>query len=122
APAMPSILGQVHASRYRHPGALSPGAVLVVGSGASGCQIAEDLAAAGRRVYLSVGRHARMPRRYRGRDIFWWLDEIGRLDQTVDERPPSTRGLNPLVTGAGGGHDIDLRRYAAQGATLLGHL
>jgi putative flavoprotein involved in K+ transport len=120
--AMPSSLFQVHSSRYRNPGALPPGAVLVVGSGASGCQIAEDLVAAGRHVYLSVGRHARMPRRYRGHDIFWWLDLIGRLDQTVDDRPPSKRGPNPLVTGAGGGHDIDLRRYAADGMVLLGHL
>jgi putative flavoprotein involved in K+ transport len=122
ATAMPSSLFQVHSSRYRNPGALPPGAVLVVGSGASGCQIAEDLVAAGRRVYISVGRHARMPRRYRGRDIFWWLDLIGRLDQTVDDRPASRRGPNPLVTGAGGGHDIDLRRYAADGMVLLGHL
>ena len=119
---MPSHLVQVHSSRYRNPAALPPGAVLVVGSGASGCQIAEDLAAAGRRVYLSVGRHSRMPRRYRGHDIFWWLDVIGRLDHTVDDRPPATRGVNPLVTGAGGGHDIDLRRYAAEGMVLLGHL
>ena len=119
---MPSHLVQVHSSRYRNPAALPPGAVLVVGSGASGCQIAEDLAAAGRRVYLSVGRHSRMPRRYRGHDIFWWLDVIGRLDHTVDDRPPATRGVNPLVTGAGGGHDIDLRRYAGEGMALLGHL
>ena len=122
ASAMPSSLFQVHSSRYHNPGALPPGAVLVVGSGASGCQIAEDLVAAGRRVYLSVGRHARMPRRYRGQDIFWWLGLIGRLDQTVDDRAPSRRGPNPLVTGAGGGHDIDLRRYAAEGMVLLGHL
>ncbi len=63
-----------------------------------------------------------MPRRYRGHDIFWWLDVIGRLDHTVDDRPPAKRGVNPLVTGAGGGHDIDLRRYAAEGMVLLGHL
>ena len=122
AAAMPSSLAQLHSSRYRNPESLPPGAVLVVGSGASGCQIAEDLVAAGRRVYLSVGRHARMPRRYRGHDIFRWLDLVGRLDETVDDRPPSKRGVNPLVTGAGGGHDIDLRRCAAEGMVLLGHL
>lgn len=122
AAALPASIVQVHSSRYRHPGALPPGAVLVVGSGASGCQIAEDLAGAGRRVFLSVGRHARVPRRYRGRDIFWWLDAIGRLDQTVDERPKAQRGTNPLVTGAGGGYDIDIRGYASRGMTLLGHL
>jgi len=118
-------LFQTHSSGYRNPAALPPGAVLVVGSGASGCQIAEDLAEAGRRVYLSVGRHRRMPRRYRGRDVFWWLDQMGGrmggLDQTVDERP-ARRLPNPLVTGAGGGHDIDIRGYVAAGMTLLGRL
>src|SRR5262249_44005366 len=89
-PALPPAAGdlrresvQVPASRYRHPGMLPPGAVLVVGSGASGCQIAEDLSAAGRTVFLSVGRHRRVPRRYRGRDVFWWIDRMGALDQRL---------------------------------------
>ena len=118
--ALPSRIAQTHSSRYRNPGALPPGAVLVVGSGASGCQIAEDLAEGGRRVHLSVGRHRRMPRRYRGRDVFWWLQEMGGLDQTIDERGEPRP--NPLVTGAKGGHDIDLRRYAADGMELCGHV
>ena len=67
---------QVHASRYRNPGQLPPGAVLVVGAGASGAQIAEELHRAGRRVYLSVGQHTRMPRRYRGRDLIWWFGAL----------------------------------------------
>jgi putative flavoprotein involved in K+ transport len=96
--------------------------VLVVGSGASGCQIVEDLLAAGRAVYLAVGRHRRYPRRYRGHDMFWWMERIGALDQTLDERPEARERPNPLVTGVGGGHDIDLRDYAAAGVTLLGHL
>lgn len=120
--ALPPGLFQVHASGYRNPTQLPAGAVLVVGSGASGCQIVEDLLAAGRIVYLSVGRHRRYPRRYRGRDMFWWMERIGALDQTLDERPDARERPNPLVTGVGGGHDIDLRDYAAAGVTLLGHL
>ncbi len=122
AAALPADLVQVHSSRYRNPGALPPGAVLVVGSGASGCQIVEDLLGAGRTVYLSVGRHRRVPRRYRGRDVFWWIREMGALDQTIAERPDARQTPNPLVTGAGGGHDIDLRDYADRGVVLLGHL
>jgi putative flavoprotein involved in K+ transport len=94
--------------------------VLVVGSGASGAQIAEELVRAGRRVYLSVGRHKRMPRRYRGRDLIWWLGAMG-LDQTpVEERGPDA--TLPLITGAYGGHTIDFREFISQGITLLGRL
>jgi putative flavoprotein involved in K+ transport len=120
--ALPPGVVQVHSSRYRNPAQLPPGAVLVVGSGASGCQIVEDLLAAGRTVYLSVGRHRRYPRRYRGRDMFWWMERMGALDQTLEERPEARERPNPLVTGVGGGHDIDLRDYAAAGVTLLGHV
>ena len=122
AAELPADILQVHSSTYRNPGQLPAGGVLVIGSGASGCQIAEDLLAGGRPVFLSVGRHRRIPRRYRGRDIFWWLGVLGRLDQTVDENPRGRHAPNPLVTGAGGGPDIDLRDYAAQGVTLLGHV
>ncbi|MEJ0078611.1 MAG: NAD(P)-binding domain-containing protein [Alphaproteobacteria bacterium] len=115
-----SSVFQVHASRYTNPDQLPPGAVLVVGSGASGAQIAEELARAGRRVFISVGRHKRMPRRYRGRDLIWWLSELG-LDQTPVEKRGPDRAL-PLITGAYGGHTIDFRDYAAQGMTLLGHV
>jgi putative flavoprotein involved in K+ transport len=120
--ALPSEVMQVHSSGYRNPGRLPAGAVLVVGSGASGCQIVEDLLAAGRRVYLSAGRHRRYPRRYRGRDMFWWMEQLGALDQTLEERPEARERPNPLVTGVGGGHDIDLRRYRDDGVVLLGHL
>jgi putative flavoprotein involved in K+ transport len=111
---------QVHASAYRHPGQLPPGSVLVVGSGASGAQIAEELVRSGRKVYLSVGRHKRMPRRYRGHDLIWWLATMG-LDQT----PAAERGPDatlPLITGAYGGHTVDFREFAAQGIVLLGRL
>lgn len=125
-PIVPALLPddsgvfQVHASRYREPGQLPRGAVLIVGSGASGAQIAEELFRAGRQVYLSVGRHRRMPRRYRGRDLMWWLTTLG-LDQTPVERRGSDRSL-PLITGAYGGHTIDFRDFAAQGMTLLGRV
>jgi putative flavoprotein involved in K+ transport len=122
AAALPARVRQVHSSAYRNPGLLPPGAVLVVGSGASGCQIVEDLLAAGRRVFLAVGRHRRFPRRYRGRDMFWWMERMGALDQTLEERPEARGRPNPLVTGVGGGHDIDLRDYAARGVALLGHV
>ncbi len=122
AAALPPDIAQVHASRYRNSAALPEGGVLVVGSGASGCQIVEDLLEAGRPVHLSVGRHRRVPRRYRGRDVFWWIDRMGALDQTLAERPDARGTPNPLVTGAHGGHDIDLRDYVRGGVTLHGHL
>jgi putative flavoprotein involved in K+ transport len=111
---------QVHASRYANPDALPAGAVLVVGSGASGAQIAEELLRAGRRVYLSVGRHTRLPRRYRGRDLVWWLSTLGIDQTTVEQRGPSR--LLPVISGAYGGHTIDFRRFAAEGVTLLGRI
>jgi putative flavoprotein involved in K+ transport len=120
--ALPRDVLQVHAGRYRNPAQLPAGAVLVVGSGASGCQIVEDLLAAGRAVYLSVGRHRRYPRRYRGRDMFWRMERLGALDQTVEEHPEARERPNPLVTGVGGGHDIDLRRYRDDRVVLLGRL
>jgi putative flavoprotein involved in K+ transport len=111
---------QVHASAYRAPEQLPDGAVLIVGSGASGAQIAEELLRAGRRVYLAVGRHKRMPRRYRGRDLIWWLSAMG-LDRTpAEQRGPET--TLPLITGAYGGHTIDFRDFARRGVTLLGRL
>jgi len=113
-------LFQVHASKYRAPDQLPDGAVLVVGSGASGAQIAEELVRADRRVFLSVGHHRRMPRRYRGRDLIWWLSSLG-LDQTPTEKRGPDRSL-PLITGAYGGHTIDFRAFAEQGMTLLGRV
>jgi putative flavoprotein involved in K+ transport len=111
---------QLDASRYKNPAQLPPGAVLVVGSGASGAQIAEELLRAGRRVYLSVGQHRRMPRRYRGRDLIWWLGEMGLLQRPTEERGPE-RSL-PLISGAFGGNTIDFRQFAAEGVTLLGRM
>jgi len=111
---------QLHAVAYGNPAQLPAGGVLVVGSGASGAQIAEELSRAGRRVFLSVGHHRRMPRRYRGRDLIWWLTEMG-LDRTPVEKRGPDRAL-PLITGAYGGHTIDFRTFSVHGITLLGRL
>jgi putative flavoprotein involved in K+ transport len=119
---VPASVLQVHAGEYRNPTSLPDGSVVVVGSGASGCQIADELVEAGRRAYLCVGRHQRVPRRYRGRDAFWWRRELGMLDQTAAEVPPERRLPPPLVTGVHGGYDVDLRQSAARGLSLLGRL
>jgi putative flavoprotein involved in K+ transport len=113
-------LFQLHASRYANPQKLPAGAVLVVGAGASGAQITEELARAGRRVFLSVGRHTRLPRRYRGHDLIWWLAEMKIDRTTVETRGPSR--LLPVISGADGGKTIDFRRFAAEGITLLGRV
>jgi putative flavoprotein involved in K+ transport len=118
--ALPSTTYQVTANRYRNPWELPSGAVLVVGSGASGYQIAEDLLESGRRVYLSVGGHWRVPRRYRGKDFGWWHDATGLSDRTADQLPPD--GRPPLLTGVKGGQDVDLRRLARDGVALVGSL
>jgi putative flavoprotein involved in K+ transport len=111
-------IARIHSNEYRHPGQLPEGAVLVVGAGSSGAQIADELSRAGRRVYLSVGRHERPPRRYRGRDFCWWLGVLGLWDAT--SRDPSVRHVTIAVSGAYGGATIDFRRLAARGITLLG--
>ena len=111
---------QLHSSQYRNPELLPPGAVLIVGTGNSGCQIAEDLCTANRRVYLSVSGHQRTPRRYRGKDCIWWNLALGDADRTVDQRVSAQPSR--LMTGVGGGHDVDLRRLAAEGVVLLGRV
>jgi putative flavoprotein involved in K+ transport len=120
---VPNNILQVHSNAYRNPAQLRPGAVLVVGSGASGCQIADDLQQSGHRVYLSVGRHSRTPRRYRGQDFAYWGAALKRPEQIVDTVPINLRkGAEVLLTGANGGYDVDLRSMAARGIVLLGHL
>src|SRR5680860_1104284 len=115
AEQLPEHINQIHSSGYRRPDDLPPGAVLVVGTGASGQQIADELLRAGRRVFVSVGRHRPVPRRYRGRDYFWWLENTGYYDKTAQDVPAACeRG--------GGRYDLDLRRMASEGATLLGRI
>jgi putative flavoprotein involved in K+ transport len=117
------------ANRYRNPASLSPGGVLVVGASASGVQIADELAGAGRVVVLAVGRHSRMPRRYRGRDAFCWLDVTGRLARTIDEVPnPSAAPFEPSFQLTGRSEadrrdaDLDLATLSDRGVRLVGRL
>jgi putative flavoprotein involved in K+ transport len=131
ASALPSRLTQLHTHAYRNEAALPPGAVLVVGAGQSGIQIAEELLEAGRDTYLAGGFAGWAPRRYRGRDIFGWLwrlatdgPRFGIPFPTVDTLPdPRLRfAANPQLTGHGGGHDVDLRALAERGLGLLGRM
>lgn len=129
-PAVPdvasSISGDVHqvtSDTYRNPRELPDGAVLVVGSGQSGCQIADDLHQAGRDVWLSVGGATRVPRRYRGRDLFAWVLDIGLLEGPMSEHPqgPEARyAANPQASGRDGGKDINLREFGRDGIHLVG--
>ena len=109
---------QVHSNAYRNPGQLPDGAVLVVGAGSSGAQIASELLRAGRRVYLSVGPHERPPRSYRRRDFCWWLGVLGKWD--LEAPAPNTEHVSIAVSGAGGGQTVSFRRLAAEGMTLVG--
>lgn len=114
---------QLHSSAYRQPAALPAGAVLVVGSAQSGCQIAEELYHHGRQVFLCTGSAGRAPRRYRGKDVVAWLDQIGFFDITPDTLPvPKEQFAAPHVSGKHGGHTLNLHQFARDGVTLLGHL
>ena len=117
-------VAQHHTSDYRNPGQLPPGAVLVVGSGQSGCQIVEELHLSGRKVYLSVGGTGRMPRHYRGKDITWWFfkSKMGELTVNQLASPKDKFIENPQVSGARGGHSINLHQLIRQGVVLLGHV
>jgi len=116
---------QIHSSAYRNPDQLPPGEVLVVGSGQSGCQIAEDLHLAGRKVHLAVGSAPRCPRVYRGRDAVDWLADLGQYDLAVEDHPLKEKvrkNANHYLTGRDGGRDIDLRKFGAEGMRLYGRL
>jgi putative flavoprotein involved in K+ transport len=131
-PAIPRIaerfadnVTQILSSEYRNADSLPEGEVLVVGSGQSGCQIAEDLHIAGRRVHLCVGGAPRTARRYRGKDVVAWLEEMGYYDKPIHEHPLKERvraKANHYVTGRDGGRDIDLRMRALEGLRLYGRL
>jgi putative flavoprotein involved in K+ transport len=122
-PIIPAVLPadaglmQIHSNAYRNPGHLPEGAVLVVGAGSSGTQIADELLHAGKRVYLSVGPHDRPPRRYRGRDFVWWLEVLGKWDAQAS---PGMEHVTIAVSGTQGGRTVDFRRLAAAGMTLFG--
>ena len=124
APEIPAGITQLVASDYRNPQTVPPGKVLIVGSGETGCQIAEELARAGREVLLSCGRSWWPPRRYRGRDIAAWLRLVGWFDRKTDDLPRGVRAgePNPQLTGADGGHDISAHTLSRDGVRLLGRL
>lgn len=125
AERLPAHIQQIHSEQYRNPQSLPAGNVLVVGSGQSGAQIAEDLHLAGRKVYLAVGDAPRCARFHRGKDVVDWLAEMGYYDIGVDQHPlrEGVRdNTNHYVTGRDGGRDIDLRKFATQGMELFGLL
>ena len=123
-PVIPSIapedesITQIHSADYRNPGQLPEGAVLVVGAGSSGVQIADELQRAGKTVFLSVGPHDRPPRSYRNRDYVWWLGVLGEWDAVAAQ--PGTEHVTIAVSGAYGGHTVDFRGLAHRGVTLCG--
>jgi len=122
---VPDTITQLHTANYRSAAALPPGAVVVVGSGQSGCQIAEDLLAAGRTVYLCTSKVGRAPRRYRGRDLLeWWID-MKFVDVTFASLPDKSisRAPQPQISGLGRhGHTVSLQQLARQGVVILGRL
>ncbi len=116
---------QIHSADYKNPDQFSEGATLVVGSGQSGAQIAEDLHIAGKKVYLSVGTAPRAPRTYRGKDAVEWLEDMGYYDQPIEMHPDPEEArhkTNHYLTGRDGGRDIDLRKLASEGVQLRGQI
>ena len=125
AERLPPSIQQFHSSTYRNSRQLPPGEVLVVGSGQSGCQIAEDLHLDGRKTHLVVGSAPRCPRGYRGKDAVDWLADLGQYDLPVDQHPlreKVRKKANHYLTGRDGGRDIDLRKFAQEGMHLYGRL
>lgn len=125
AQKLPKNILQLHSSEYKNPQSLSEGEVLVVGTGQSGCQIAEDLHLEGKKVHLAVGGAPRSPRRYRGKDVVDWLDKMGYYEISINEHPQKEQvrtKVNHYVTGRDGGREIDLRHFALQGMCLYGKL
>jgi putative flavoprotein involved in K+ transport len=125
AERLSATVTQLHSSTYRNPESLPDGAVLVIGSGQSGAQIAEDLALAGREVHLAVGSAPRVARFYRGRDCIDWLEDMGHYDMAIEDHPEGLAARhepNHYMTGRGGGRDIDLRAHARDGMHLHGRL
>jgi putative flavoprotein involved in K+ transport len=119
---LPTSVAKLRTEDYTNPADLQPGAVLIVGSGQTGCQLAEELHQAGRNVFLSCGRAPWAPRRPGGKDLVWWIVESGWWDRTLDQlASPAARLIgNPQSTGHGGGHDVHYRTLHAMGVELVG--
>ncbi|MGW5383579.1 MSMEG_0569 family flavin-dependent oxidoreductase [Nocardia sp. NPDC003963] len=125
AERLPTSIAQFHSAEYRSAAALPDGGVLVVGTGQSGAQIAEDLHLAGRHVHLAVGTAPRVARFYRGRDCVAWLQDMGHYDIPIEDQPGGLgkrENTNHYVTGRDGGRDIDLRQFALEGMSLYGRM
>jgi len=122
--SIPSDIVQIHSMDYKNPASLPDGAVLLVGTGQSGAQIAEELYQAGRKVYLSIGGAGRVPRRYRGRDINDWFTRIGIFDTKVEslKSPAEKFHPHPQISGKNGGESLNLHQFARDGVVLLGHV
>ena len=112
------VISQIHSFDYHNPEQLQDGAVLVVGAGSSGAQIADELLRSGRKVYLSIGPHDRPPRSYRGRDFVWWLGTLGKWQMKTP--PTGKEHVTIAVSGAHGGATVDFRKLANCGMVLLG--
>ena len=121
---IPSSILQIHSSHYRNPWSLPGGAVLVIGTGQSGAQIAQELYQSGRKVYLSIGSAGRVPRRYRGKDINDWFTRMGVFDTKVEElkSPRLKFHAHPQISGKNGGQSLSLHQFARDGVVLLGHV
>ena len=119
----PSVL-QLHSMEYKNPSTLPEGAVLVVGTGQSGAQIAQELYQSGRKVYLSIGSAGRVPRRYRGKDINDWFTRMGMFDAKVEELKSAADKFHPhpQISGKNGGQSLNLHQFARDGVILLGHV
>ncbi len=125
AKSFPADIMHVHSSEYKNTNTLPAGDVMVVGTGQSGCQIAEDLHLQGRKVHLCVGTAPRVNRRYRGKDVVLWLEEMGYYQTTIENHPDgknAPHSTNHYVTGRDGGRDLNLRLFAQQGMQLYGKL
>jgi len=121
---IPEGILQIHSMHYRNPATLPEGAVLVVGTGQSGAQIAQELYQSGRKVYLSIGSAGRVPRRYRSRDINDWFTQMGMFDTKVEElkSPKDKFHAHPQISGKNGGQSLNLHKFARDGVVLLGHV
>jgi putative flavoprotein involved in K+ transport len=122
--AFPAEIRQLHSMQYRNPASLPPGAILVIGTGQSGAQFAEELYQSGRQVFLSIGSAGRVPRRYRGRDINDWLTQMGLFDTKVQELKSRADkfAAHPQISGKNGGESLNLHQFARDGVQLLGRV
>jgi putative flavoprotein involved in K+ transport len=125
ADGVPAGILSLSSKTYRSPDLLPAGGVLIVGASASGAQLADEIAASGREVTVAAGEHVRLPRSYRGRDIFWWMDAAGILDERFDEIDDIIRARHvpsPQLIGSSDGRTVDLGSLRDRGVRVTGRL